>query len=126
MAAGDDEIDAFLADHPQLTVGREAWESANKQLREGDPEKWGCKFTAISSPVENMVVYQTVYSETNRAPMGDKLAKEDYRRQRSFADKQDKGCVCPEGNCDARRTRCHVCVFANEEACKWDRKSCSD
>ncbi|OAA70114.1 hypothetical protein LEL_09930 [Akanthomyces lecanii RCEF 1005] len=85
MAAGYDEIDAFLADHPQLT----------------------CALFAA-------------------ALIDDKLADEDYRRQKSFADRQDKGCVCPEDNRDARRTRCHVCVFANEEACKWDRKSCSD
>lgn len=131
MAAGDVKIDAFLADHPQLMIGREPWVSANKQLKGSDPEKWGYTFTAISSPVENMVVYQTVYSETNRALFAaalidDQAAEEEYREQKSFADKRDKRCICPEGNCDARRTRCCVCVFANEEVCKWDQKSCSN
>lgn len=133
LASGSEQINTFLSNHPQLLVGREAWQAANKTLEETDPETWGLTFTGISSPVDGMVVYQTVHSETNRAIVAaalinDSAAEKNYHKQKSFSDTLDKGCVCPKGkgNCDAWRLRCPVCVFANEDACKWDRKTCED
>jgi hypothetical protein len=131
MSVKNSQIHEFLEAHPQLLIGREARKSADKSLEESDPVEYGFTFTAISKPVDYMVIYQTVHSRTKRALVAaalirDQAAENDYQEQKSFADTQSKGCVCPEGNCDAWRLRCSVCAFANDEVCKWDRKSCAE
>ncbi len=110
MASYDKDVSNYLADHPQLLVGRETWEAAEKEMQENDPEGYGYTFSAISRPVENMVVYQMVDSRTDTALaaaalISDDKAEKDYAEQKRFADTLDKKCICPVGNCDAKRLR---------------------
>ncbi len=125
MADFDDRVKAFLEQHPQVRVGSEAWNAANKDIDLGDT------FTAISKPLPNMVVLQTVDAATDKALVvaafvNDEKAEAHFREVVGGLPGQSNKCTCPEGNCDAWRLRCYVCAFANETACSWDRKSCEE
>lgn len=117
------EMQAFLQQHPQLLVGRTAWDAANLAI---DQESCDT-FSAISKPFPNMVVYQTISAKTNRvivaaALIDDERAEAHYQK---VARPQSGSCECPGGNCSQWQLRCYVCAWANDEPCRWDRETCT-
>ncbi|KAM3486162.1 hypothetical protein MY8738_000664 [Beauveria namnaoensis] len=122
MTTTDSEVQEFLKAHPQLLVGRAAWVEANEAINDDDT------FIGVSKPFPNMVVYQTISAESNRAIiaaalLSDERAEAHYRK---IARPQTQSCVCPEGNCSQWQLRCCVCAWVNDEPCKWDGKKCSE
>ncbi|KAJ6788736.1 hypothetical protein PWT90_03934 [Aphanocladium album] len=101
----DDQVTAFLQQHPQVLVGREAWEGANKGIELDDT------FSAIGKPLPNVVIMQTVSSITKKALVVAALIHDDkveaYYREIA-APRVPTKCECPQGNCDAWRKRCFL------------------
>ncbi|KAJ3479818.1 hypothetical protein NLG97_g8224 [Lecanicillium saksenae] len=113
MTTANNEVEEFLRAHPQLLVGRAAWEEASNAISDYDT------FYAISKPFPSMVVYQKICSKSNRvivaaALISDERAEAHYQR---IAKPQAKGCVCPEGDCSEWQLRCYACAWANDESC---------
>lgn len=62
MTSFDDKVKFFLAQHPQVLVGHEAWQAANNDV--ADPND---TYTAIGKPLPNVVLLQTVCATTDKA-----------------------------------------------------------
>lgn len=128
MTSVDDKVKSFLAQHPQVLVGHEAWQAANNYVADPDDT-----YTAIGKPLPNVVLLQTVRATTDKALVAAAFVDDDEAEAHFRAvvgarptPGESEKCTCPVGNCDAWRLRCFVCKFANEEPCSWDQATCEE
>ncbi len=89
-ATGHAEVQAFLARHPEVLVGREAYEKAEE-------DAGGDTFSIVNKPFDNVVLYQTFNADTLERVsaavlIDDQKALDYYRKQNRDGEPDAKSC----------------------------------